>query len=63
MRDESILKKARMTFIDHLLVSLNFAQIKQYISSSRFSRCQYIPQWNNQPGTLMQKNNTGIIGN
>ena len=26
MRDESILKKARMTFIDHLLVSLKFAQ-------------------------------------
>ena len=40
-----------------ILLVLLYLQQYQYISSSCFSRCQYVPE------TLMQKNNMGIIGN
>ena len=52
-----------MTFLDHFTcITLKFAQYiynktNQYISSSCFSRYQYVPE------ALMQKNNMGIIGN
>ena len=49
-----------MTFIDHLLVSLKFAQFiynKTDTYQVLFSSCQHIPE------TLMQNNNVGIMGN
>ena len=60
MRDESISKRQGWLSLTILLVSLKFPhysylQQNLYISSSCFSRCQYVPE------TLMQKNN--IIGN
>ena len=64
MRDESILKKARMTLLDHLLVSLEFAQYiynktntNQVLVSLDVSI--YLPE----TLLLTQKNNMGIIGN
>ena len=61
MKDESILRKGEMTFSHRFtfitkLFKLYLLQ-NQYISNSCFPKCQYIP------GTLMQKNNTEIIGN
>ena len=56
------MRKERWFSSTVLLVPLKFAQYiynktDTYISSSCFSRCQYIPE------TLVQKNNMGIIGN
>ena len=50
-----------MTFNDHFTcitkICTIYLQQNHYISSSCFSRCQYIPE------ILMQKDNMGIIDN
>ena len=57
MRDESILEKVRMIFIDHFTCITKICTTYLQKTEFFFSRCQYIPE------TLIQKNNMGIIDN